>query len=97
LLTDGENKHETPEELDAVLASVEGEFQCDCRGVGADWQVGELRRIASKLLGTVDIIPEPEAMAEDFRVMTRTAMGKATRNVALRLWTPHGARVAFVR
>ncbi len=97
LLTDGENKHETPEELDAVLASVEGEFQCDCRGVGADWQVGELRRIASKLLGTVDIIPEPEAMAEDFRVMMRTAMGKATRNVALRLWTPQGASVAFVR
>jgi VWA domain-containing protein len=97
LLTDGENQHETPEELDATLAEVEGEFQCDCRGVGTDWQVSELRRIASRLLGTVDIIAEPEAMAEDFRVMMRTAMGKATRNVALRLWTPQGASVAFVR
>lgn len=97
LLTDGENQHETPEELDATLAEVEGKFQCDCRGVGTDWQVSELRRIASRLLGTVDIIAEPEAMAEDFRVMMRTAMGKATRNIALRLWTPQGAGVAFVR
>jgi len=97
LLTDGENQHETPEQLDAVLADVEGEFQCDCRGVGTDWEVSELRRIASKLLGTVDIIAEPEAMAADFQTMMRTAMGKTTGNVALRLWTPQGAAVAFVR
>src|SRR5947208_2111723 len=83
--------------IKAALAEVEGGFSCDCRGVGTDWQVSELRRIASRLLGTVDIIAEPEAMAEDFRTMMRTAMGKATRNVALRLWTPQGARVAFVR
>jgi hypothetical protein len=97
LLTDGENQHETPEQLDAVLADAEGQFQCDCRGVGTDWQVSELRRIASRLLGTVGIIPDPEGMAEDFRTMMRTAMGKATGNVALRLWTPQGAGVAFVR
>jgi hypothetical protein len=29
--------------------------------------------------------------------MMQAAMGKATRNVALRLWTPQGANVAFVR
>jgi hypothetical protein len=97
LLTDGQNQHETSDELEAILAEVEGGFQCDCRGVGTDWEVSELRRIASRLLGTVDIIPDPEAMAEDFRTMMRTAMGKATRNVALRLWTPQGASVAFVR
>ena len=97
LLTDGENQHETPEQLDAVLAEVEGKFQCDCRGVGTDWQVSELRRIASRLLGTVDIIPDPEGMAEDFRTMMHSAMGKTTGNVSLRLWTPQGAAVAFVR
>ena len=97
LLTDGENQHETPAELDAVLAEVEGKFQCDCRGVGTDWQVSELRRIASRLLGTVDIIPDPEGMAEDFRTMMRTAMGKSTGSLSLRLWTPQGAGVAFVR
>jgi von Willebrand factor type A C-terminal domain/von Willebrand factor type A domain len=97
LLTDGANEHETSEQLDAVLASCEGRFQCDCRGVGTDWQVSELRRVASVLLGTVDIIADPADMATDFRSMIETAMGKATGSVSLRLWTPQGAQVAFVR
>jgi hypothetical protein len=97
LLTDGENEHETREDLERVLAECEGRFQCDCRGVGTDWEVGELRRIASVLLGTVDIIPEPADMAADFQSMTEQAMGKATGNVSLRLWTPQGASVAFVK
>jgi hypothetical protein len=97
LLTDGQNQHETPEELDAALDEVAGRFQCDCRGVGTDWELSELRRIASRLLGTVDIIREPEQMADDFRALMLGAMGKSTGNVSLRLWTPQGARVAFVR
>ena len=40
-----------------------GKFQCDCRGVGVDWQVAEVRRIAQALLGTVDIIPDARADA----------------------------------
>jgi hypothetical protein len=97
LLTDGENQHETREELDSVLSWCEGRFQCDCRGVGTEWQVSELRRIASVLLGSVDIIADPAEMAADFRSMIQSAMGKATRSVFLRLWTPQGARAAFVR
>ena len=97
LLTDGENEHETPEELEAVLAECEGRFQCDCRGVGTNWVVSELRRVATTLLGTVDIIAEPEQMPADFRTMIETAMGKATERVSLRVWTPQGAEVAFVR
>jgi hypothetical protein len=97
LLTDGENRNETPEELDAVLAACDGVFQCDCRGVGTDWVVSELRRIASTLLGTVDIIADPADMADDFRSMIENAMGKATQNVSLRVWTPQGAQVAFVK
>ena len=97
LLTDGENQHETDEDLDRVLAALEGRFQCDCRGVGTEWKVSELRRIASALLGSVDIIAEPKAMADDFRALMQAAMDKATGNVSLRLWTPQGASVAFVR
>ena len=97
LLTDGANQHETREQLEAVLAGCEGRFQCDCRGVGTDWEVSELRRIASVLLGTVDIIADPADMAADFRSMIETAMGRATGSVSLRMWTPQGARVAFVR
>ena len=97
LLTDGENQHESDAHLDAVLAELTGRFQCDCRGVGTNWRVSELRRIASALLGSVDIIARPEDMAADFRALMQTAMGKATGNVSLRLWTPQGASVAFVR
>ena len=56
LLTDGINQHETPEQLDAAIEAARGRFQCDCRGVGADWQVAEVRRIATALLGSVDLI-----------------------------------------
>jgi hypothetical protein len=97
LLTDGENRNETARELERALAACDGRFQCDCRGVGTDWRVNELRRIASVLLGSVDIIADPDDMANDFRSMIAAAMGKATGNVSLRLWTPQGAHVAFVR
>lgn len=97
LLTDGQNEHETVEELERVLASCEGRFQCDCRGVGTDWEVAELRRIASAMLGSVDIIAEPDDMAADFRAMTERAMARGTADVVLRLWTPQGATVGFVK
>jgi hypothetical protein len=97
LLTDGENRNETREELEAALAACEGHFQCDCRGVGTEWKVAELRRIASVLLGTVDIIADPADMAADFRSMIDGAMGKATSAISLRVWTPQGAELAFVR
>jgi hypothetical protein len=97
LLTDGENQHESDEHLDGVLSELAGRFQCDCRGVGTDWKVSELRRIASALLGSSNIIAKPEDIAADFGALTRTAMGKATGNVSLRLWTPQGANVALVR
>ncbi len=67
LLTDGKNESEHASVLDRAVEAAQGVFQCDCRGVGADWDVNELRDIASALLGTVDIIPEPERMADDFR------------------------------
>ncbi|MEU5694566.1 VWA domain-containing protein [Actinosynnema sp. NPDC020468] len=97
LLTDGQNQHETPEQLTRVLEQVGGRFTGDCRGVGTDWQVGELRRIAEVLLGTVDIVVDPADLAEDFRSMTSSAMDKAVAGVSLRLWTPENAEVLFLK
>jgi hypothetical protein len=97
LLTDGQDRDETPAMLDAILDEYKGEFQCDCRGVGTDWEVSELRRIASALLGTVDIIPEASGLADEFRALTQKAMGRHTDDVSLRLWTPQGASIDFVR
>ena len=97
LLTDGENQNETPEELAAAVAECEGVFQCDCRGVGADWVASELRSVASGLLGTVEAIREPEDLAADFTATMERAMARGTGNVALRVWTPVGARVDLVQ
>ncbi|MFB7664464.1 VWA domain-containing protein [Kitasatospora sp. NPDC056138] len=97
LLTDGRNEHEKPDELQRVLDKVTGRFTVDCRGVGTDWKVDELRRISSALLGTVDIVAEPSGLAEDFRSMMEKAMGKQVADVALRLWTPANAVVRYVK
>ncbi|MEU8117435.1 VWA domain-containing protein [Spirillospora sp. NPDC049024] len=97
LLTDGKNQHETPEQLDAALARCGGRFVCDCRGVGTDWEVAELRKVASALLGSVDIVADPAGLVADFRAMTEAAMGKSVADVALRVWTPQTARLRFVK
>ena len=97
LLTDGKDEHETPEELGEEIGLSEGEFTCDCRGVGTDWRVEELRAISSALLGSVDIVADPADLADDFAAMVRASMGKSIPDLTLRLWTPAGARVAFVK
>ncbi|HJQ45573.1 MAG TPA: VWA domain-containing protein [Amycolatopsis sp.] len=97
LLTDGKNVHERASKLDRILGQVSGEFVCDCRGVGTDWEVAELRKISEALLGSVDIVAEPEDLEDDFRAMTAAAMGKEVADVALRVWTPQGATVKFVK
>jgi hypothetical protein len=97
LLTDGKNQHETPEQLAATLGQCEGIFSCDCRGVGTDWEVSELRTISSALLGSVDIVPDPAGLAADFAAMMETAMGKQIADVSLRVWTPQSATLKFVK
>lgn len=97
LLTDGQNDAGDSLPLQSVLAQCEGLFQCDCRGVGTDWQVEQLRTIAGKLLGTVDIIPSPQQIDADFHTILQRALSKTVSDVFLRLWTPQGARVKFCK
>ena len=97
LLTDGKNQHETPERLAAELSQCEGIFSCDCRGVGTDWEVKELRTVSTTLLGTVDIVPDPSGLAADFAAMMENAMGKQVADVSLRVWTPQTATLKFVK
>ncbi|GAB3600435.1 VWA domain-containing protein [Angustibacter peucedani] len=97
LLTDGKNQHETTEELSRRIAAASGTFQCDCRGVGADWEVGEVRRIATALMGTVDLIPTPDQMAAEFEHLMRASMARGVAAADLRVWAPQGAQVLFVR
>ncbi|MEU6093491.1 VWA domain-containing protein [Streptomyces sp. NPDC047079] len=97
LLTDGRNEHESPEDLKATLDACAGRFTCDARGVGTDWEVKEVTGIASALLGTADIVADPAGLAADFTRMMETAMGKEVANVSLRLWTPVGTEITFVK
>ncbi len=97
LLTDGKNQHEEDWVLDNAIAACSGLFQCDARGLGADWDIEEMRKIATALLGTVDIIPRPEDMEAEFTRLTEAAMGKQIGSVALRLWTPKGSVSEFVK
>ena len=72
-------------------------MQCDCRGVGADWDVNELRRVSSALLGSLDLIADPADMAEDFESMMAASMSRGMASASLRVWAPQGAQVLFVR
>ncbi|GGU41910.1 vWA domain-containing protein [Streptomyces lavendofoliae] len=97
LLTDGRNEHESPGDLRAALDACAGRFTCDARGVGTDWEVKEVTGIASALLGSADIVADPAGLAADFTRMMENAMGKEVADVALRLWTPVGVEIVFVK
>ncbi len=96
ILTDGEN-NEPAAVLDAAIGRATGYYQADCRGAGTDWKVSEIRRISQALLGTVDIIPEPAQMEEQFRDIMRASMARGVSDAELRVWAPQGAQVVFVR
>jgi hypothetical protein len=97
LLADGANQHETAEQLDAAIALCAGTFSCDCRGVGTDWRVSELRKISTALLGTLDIVPEPSGLVAEFEELMRNSLSKRLPDVALRIWTPRTVVPKFVR
>ncbi|MDR3068758.1 MAG: VWA domain-containing protein [Cellulomonas sp.] len=97
LLTDGKNESEPIDRLHQVLAQVEGRFQCDARGVGQNWVVSELRSIASTLLGEVALITDPADLAADFEAVMRASMARGVPDVRMRVWTPQGAQLLFVR
>jgi hypothetical protein len=97
MLTDGRDQHETRQDLLGVLRACEGRFICDSRGIGNDWVADELRLVASTLLGTADGLEDPGQLPAAFEAMTATAMGKAVADVSLRVWTPAGATIRFVK
>ena len=96
LLTDGKNG-ESQDELATGLNAATTVFQCDCRGVGADWNVPEVRRIAETLLGSVELIADPKDMAADFASVMRAAAARGVAEASLRVWVPVGGDVRFVR
>ena len=96
-LTDGKNESESAGNVTAQLQASEGLFQCDCWGVGTDWHVGEVQQIAQELLGKASLIPDPAGIEAAFRGAIEKASAKALKDVRVRLWTPQGATIAFVK
>ncbi|GAA1567165.1 VWA domain-containing protein [Actinomadura kijaniata] len=97
LLTDGKNQHESAAQLDQALKECEGGFTCDAFGVGTDWEVAELRKISSALLGTFLDVSHPDDLQAHFREMAGRAMDKTVGDVALRVWTPQNATIRFLK
>ncbi|MFE2171952.1 VWA domain-containing protein [Kitasatospora sp. NPDC059462] len=98
LLTDGRNEHQdrSARSMDAVLADCRSVFTCDARGIGADWEPAELRRIAEELRGTADAVPDLADLAPDFRALIRTAMGRTLSELALRVRCAPGVSVSVL-
>lgn len=97
LLTDGENDQADLKSLRAAIASCQGKFQCDCRGVGSDWRPDELRLVANALGGNADACVDPDNLEADFKAFLARAMGKITADARLRIWTPKIAKIASVK
>jgi hypothetical protein len=97
LLTDGEDYNETPTQLDTAIRQCIGQFQADCRGIGVDWKVSEVRKIAQALLGSVDIIPDARDLPAVMGALIQQAMSRGVADAQLRVWIPQDAQILFVR
>jgi von Willebrand factor type A C-terminal domain/von Willebrand factor type A domain len=96
LLTDGKNEGEKPPKLERTVEQCAGVFQCDCRGVGADWSVPELRMISSGLSGSLDIVAEPDDLVADFESIVRRTAALRAADVRLRVAVSPGTGVLRV-
>lgn len=100
LLTDGENNQDDDAPLGQILARlVENRklgrtFQVQCRGVGTDWQVAELRRISEATLGDVPkVIGTPAEMETDFAECLNSAINTSLQEVRINIWVPQTVQI----
>jgi von Willebrand factor type A domain len=96
-LTDGKNSAGDVHALASAVDQAKGLFQCDARGLGADWQKDQLELVARSLLGTADMIPDAEGVAGDFRAIIGGMVEKGVREVRLGFWSPKVARITEVK
>lgn len=96
-VTDGENEHGDSKSLEIALSAAEGKLQANCWGVGTDWDPRDLRKIAGRLLGTADAVPNPEKLEEKFREALAQGMAKGIGDVKLRLWMPKSVEAVTIK
>jgi Mg-chelatase subunit ChlD len=96
-VTDGQNDTADHYRLEEALSQSEGKFQCDCWGIGTDWEPEELRNISNRLLGVADAVPDPERLEETFRVALNSAMSKGIGDVRLRIQSPKSVKIVTMK
>ena len=96
-LTDGENNDNDKAALQDALKECEGQFICDCWGVGVQWHPDELRLISQKLLGTADAVPDPDHLEAQFRQALARVMSKGIGDVRLRLQMPRTSQLLNIK
>jgi von Willebrand factor type A domain len=96
-LVAGRFSGESAQQVASSIQQCAGIFACDCRGIGVNWEVGEVRKISSALLGTLDIVPDPQGLKAELVAMTDNAMSKTAAGIFLRLRTTSGARIRSVK
>jgi hypothetical protein len=94
LLTDGANNDTDQTPLESEIKNCDGVFQCECRGVQAGFKPDQLRLIASKLLGGVDMIRDAAGIAADFKAIMEKSAALSVNDVMAQIWVPAGAKVA---
>lgn len=98
LFTDGHNWHESDDgSFDRVLAACAGTFTCDARGIGDDWDPGDLVKIATALHGTADGLADVADLEEEFRSVMLKAMRMVVPDVMLRLRVAQGVMIQEFR
>lgn len=96
-LTDGANQEGSDHPLREVLRTCTGQFQAECRGVGADFEPAQLRVIQAELGGSVDMVRNPEDLDKDFQAIINRAKSLSVSDVYLQIWTPIGAKIEMVK
>jgi von Willebrand factor type A domain len=103
LLSDGQDTDETRPQLEATVERCLGVFSCDCRGVGTDWRVDDLRYIADTLhgregmVGNVEDPAGQEGLVAMFREIVRSSQARAVPDLWLRVETREMADLGAVR
>jgi len=96
-VTDGENEDGDSKSLEGALSAAEGKLQASCWGVGTDWDPRDLRKIAGRLLGSADAVPNPEKLEGKFREALAQGMAKGVGDVRLRLWMPKTVQAVTIK
>lgn len=96
LYSDGINESDREGQLGEALVACSGQFVCDVRGLGEDWDFRELERIADALHGEVKAVLRAEDLAADFTGLIHRAARLVVPRAYLGLRLDRRFRIASV-